>query len=425
MQKFQPNCTLPSSSPHFVEVPNVRGTLNIVWGCISIILSCTWSMLHLNVPPQFHKGAHGYFWAKSYAFLQKTMWMLFAVLAPEIFVGKALNELLSAVYNKKEMQNYAVQSSDWTLTHSFFANIGGFVLQFRAHEDQESDTNSSNSRRPGNIWILDASQLLFARECGIIKAIPPISVEAIDDKNKGDVVVKVLTLVQIVWLIMELAIRGALRLPVSQLEVVTLAFAITSILTYGMLWSKPKDAKFPILQLADRYPSSDELQDIVGRGPTSFGLPRVDCWIPNNSIHVTSAEPYNYSFLLGTLLGATAFGAPHFLGWNFVFPTRVEQILWRVSAIVTTVAPWTLLIMDQLIYRFPSSSGSQGRFVVDAYWHGDSRPRRIIWYCTTYTLVVVYVLSRLFVILEAFRCLYWLPEAIYKTTWSANIFHIS
>jgi hypothetical protein len=560
MQKFQPNCTLPSSSPRFVEAPDVRGTLNLVWGCISIILLCTWSMLHLNIPPQFHKGAHGYFWVKSYVFLQKTMWMLFAVLAPEIFVGKALNELLSAVYNKKEMQNYAVQSSDWTLTHSFFANMGGFVLQFRAPEDQGSDISSSHSRRPshsattsmdlemaridsivtardgvlseednacsgdkalaseesgnpqsnnatvhaeagdqrraqrccssqrslprtqipdktqkkclnhgfaeyqppdrpesdavairireelqqmardglrhhsglaqiavlngryivgsthwslddrnarrveqaidgfhskniaitgtgstpfsaahtkkvygnisqlqGNLWILDASQLLFARECGIIKAIPPTSVEEINDKNKGDVVVKVLTLVQIVWLIMELAIRGAARLPVSQLEVVTLAFAITSILTYAMLWSKPKDAKFPILQIADRYPGSDELQNIVERGPTSFGRSRVDYWIPNNSIHVTSAEQYNYSFLLGSLLGATAFGVPHFLGWNLVFPTRVEQLLWRVSAIVTTAVPWALIITDTLIYRFPGSSRIKGRSVVDAH----------------------------------------------------------
>jgi hypothetical protein len=533
------------------------------------------------------------------------MWMLFAVLAPEIFIGKALNELLSAEYNKKEMQNYAVQSSDWTLTHSFFANMGGFALQFRAPEDQGSDASSPHSRHPshstttsidleiaridtlvtardaviseednacsgdkalasedsgnlqsntaivhpgagdqrrpqryrsyqkslprtqlpekpqkkslnhgfaehqppdrpesdpvtirirkelqqmvrgarrhhsgltqlavlndkyivgsthwglddrnarivnqaidgfhskniantgtgsppfsvahtkkvygnisqlqGNLWIVDASQLLFARECGIIKAIPPISVEEIDDKNKGDVVVKVLTLVQIVWLIMDLAIRASARLPVSQLEVVTLAFAITSILTYGMLWSKPQDAKFPILQIADRYPSSDELQNIVERGPTSFGRSRVDYWIPNNSIHVTGAEPYNSSFLLGSLLGATVFGFPHFLGWNLVFPTRVDQILWRVSAVVTTAVPWALIITDQLIYRFPGSSRMEGRFVVDANWHGDSRLRRIMWYCTIYTLVVLYVLSRLFVIVEAFRCLYWLPEGI-------------
>jgi len=76
--------------------------------------------------------------------------MLFAVLAPEIFIGKALNELLSAVYNKKEMQNYAVQSSDWTLTHSFFANMGGFALQFRAPEDQGSDTSSPHSRHPSH-----------------------------------------------------------------------------------------------------------------------------------------------------------------------------------------------------------------------------------------------------------------------------------
>jgi hypothetical protein len=150
MQKFQPTCTLPSSSRHFVEAPDVRGTLNIVWGCVSIILLCTWSMLHLNVPPQFHKGAHGYFSVKSYVFFRKTMWMLFAVLAPEIFVGKALNELLSAAYNKKEMQNYAVQRSDWTLTHSFFANMGGFVLQFRVPDDQGSGTSSSNSRRPSH-----------------------------------------------------------------------------------------------------------------------------------------------------------------------------------------------------------------------------------------------------------------------------------
>lgn len=47
---FQPNCTLPPPHTNFVSGPNIRGTMTILWNCISVILLCTWNIQHLNIP---------------------------------------------------------------------------------------------------------------------------------------------------------------------------------------------------------------------------------------------------------------------------------------------------------------------------------------------------------------------------------------
>ena len=60
--------------------------------------------------------------------------------------------------------------TDWTLTHAFFADMGGFVLK-------TSDLSASIP--------LDAEQLFFLVEKKYIDY-PKLKKEEIDDKNKSD-----------------------------------------------------------------------------------------------------------------------------------------------------------------------------------------------------------------------------------------------
>jgi len=52
MAVFHSIYSLPPEGTRFVSSPNARGTLDILWSCLSILVIGTWSILHLNVPPQ-------------------------------------------------------------------------------------------------------------------------------------------------------------------------------------------------------------------------------------------------------------------------------------------------------------------------------------------------------------------------------------
>lgn len=105
------------------------------------------------------------------------------------------------------------------------------------------------------------------------------------------------------------------------------------------------------------------------------------------------------------------FGGLHLVAWDFIFPTVVEQTLWRISSLVT--------MLGLMVY-----------FMVAVIWQTDIVKRRFqgkytrihfglfttfLWFC-----MLGLVLARLFVIIEAFRSLYYLPQDAYLTTWAAN-----
>jgi len=56
--------------------------------------------------------------------------MAVTLVAPELLVGAALSDRVSAHIFKNEMKKWEDDGSEWTLTHAFYANMGGFVLDF-------------------------------------------------------------------------------------------------------------------------------------------------------------------------------------------------------------------------------------------------------------------------------------------------------
>jgi len=75
-----------------------------------------------------------------------------------------------------------------------------------------------------------------------------ITEKALQDRSKGDTLSKGFAVLQTGWFILQSIARKSQSLPVTELEIVTLAFAILNFATYALWWNKPLDVQdaFPV-----------------------------------------------------------------------------------------------------------------------------------------------------------------------------------
>ncbi|KAJ9365284.1 hypothetical protein C8Q69DRAFT_441930 [Paecilomyces variotii] len=170
ISSFQVNCPLPDNITNYVSGPDTRGTLDILWSSISILLLCTWSVQHLSVPLQFlplsrEDGKHKRQWwkfrladhqemnRKIYLFFRKFKWLTVNMIVPEFILALALSDWVLAKKYLAEFEPWAKHDGvEWSLAHTYFANMGGFLIRFRddgkdhdVSEEQTSETSEGQS----------------------------------------------------------------------------------------------------------------------------------------------------------------------------------------------------------------------------------------------------------------------------------------
>jgi len=85
--------------------------------------------------------------------------------------------------------------------------------------------------------------LRFVRE-GFVE-MPVIAEGDIEDRSKGDVLSKLVAILQLVWFIIQLIARCVQNLPVTLLEIDTLGLAALTCIAYGLWWKKPMNIGRP------------------------------------------------------------------------------------------------------------------------------------------------------------------------------------
>jgi hypothetical protein len=109
---------------------------------------------------------------------------------------------------------------------------------------------------------------------------------------------------------------------------------------------------------------------------------------------------------LAALLMATVFGGIHCMAWFFTFPTYQEQVLWHVSAIVTTFTP----LLCFCVYFLP---GSEQHILGIVY-------NRI---CLAF--VILYITARAVLLVLMFTTLRNLPPDAYEAVlWTSLVPHL-
>lgn len=365
---------------------HIRGTWAIASNCLSTIFACTWSIQHLNVPA---KSAVDGVWARR---LRSVKWMAVNILFPEFMVLQAALEFHMAMQALKSMHSnnkeivypwwynllfqqtskswrrprmfscfhrqnaqdsdpQPAESPKWTLTHCFFANMGGLY-----YVDGESQF-------PLTALQIAAQKKDFDN--------PSMQEQDIQDRSKSDWFAKIFAAVQFLQLSLSLIVRRIQGLDFSQLETITLGFVVCGALIYLIYLYKPQNVATPfdvLPQGTDGDPiqyerTYDSFWDILTNKRTNTaGINKVDR-IPNDNIPIvqnTSAHP---GVLLLALVSGL-FGALHAIAWNFDFPTAIERRFWQMATVIATASPLVGLITIPLA-QLTVSSGDPRAFMAN------------------------------------------------------------
>ena len=107
----------------FVTADCGRGTIDILWSCLTAIFLSIWTVIHLPVPCFDIERPDN---SRTKIVRSRTRACVMALLAPELLLYFATNELMGARQTKTALQRLSI---DLSLTHAFFFNMGGFCLK--------------------------------------------------------------------------------------------------------------------------------------------------------------------------------------------------------------------------------------------------------------------------------------------------------
>ncbi|TDL22576.1 hypothetical protein BD410DRAFT_788394 [Rickenella mellea] len=389
------------------DLSNCRTTTDIVWSCLTTIFTCTWVAIHPNIPAPYESSFE--------IGLRRFGIVIMALIAPEFVIVWALRQWTVSRRLAKEHL-----PEGWTQTHGFFALMGGFMLF-------SGDTA---------LYTLSPEKLNELSKDGRI-VFPKISREDIEDKSKGDIISKGFVIIQTSWFVLQCIARGVERLPITELELVTLAFAVLNLATYALWWNKPLNIQRPFaVQLSNGSP------DQVVKGAEVPGMFRramqqiTKTWADTRillpimpfavmirggnlktgakkvpSFYSSDGGDNIWTIALASAAIAVIFGAIHCIAWSFDFPSHQKMILWRTCAIVITCLPVTLLLFGKMVD------------VLDDYYLGIFE--LVLLFFAFYIFPIFYIFARVILLVEAFTLLKSLPPGAFQTVqWTSFIPHV-
>ena len=381
----------------WVSVHCGRGTSDILWSCLATITLCVWTVIHLPVPccMRFDKGqlvpGEPPRSLRNWVIRSAIVPAVISVIAPEWLTFTAISELSGARRTRKKMTQH-----NWTLTHGFFVDMGGFCLETpEGLRLQINDELISSAREKHSNWL---SELEKVKE------------DCINDRAKSNPLTKFIACGQALWLVTQVISRVSQHRALTLLEVSTTAYAACALAAYAAWWKKPQSPTLPITILC----SEEALPRIEVEEPFYYNENSLWEYVWAGQHWNRHAEQSNSTIGFGLFaLCPALFGAIHVASWNIRLLTDVEQWLWRGSALYCCTVGMIIFLIALL------AAASEQRSLL----REDTADVIIYW--ATLVNVTIYVIARLFMIVEVFLSLRALPHSAYEEVqWSSFIPHI-
>ena len=299
--------------------------------------------------------------------------------------------------------------------------MGGFHLFERSSKETKMSPEDDEPLHPlGEMDLLS---------CDIYEPFFIPTKEEIEDRAKSNWLAKSLVLLQTSWFVTQCIARGIEHLPLTHLEIVTLAYAAMNVPIYYFWWNKPLNVNRPVRVFRKTDPG--ETQPQVGElisdseatwkeglktmyhffagGSDKFvNLSRRDR-VPRFWANSTNKQAIIANTMVNMVAGC--FGAIHCTAWHFSFPTRTELWVWRISSVAIAAEPiyvYSCLLLLRLIEKVMGKKAAHN-FYKFFVLSGN------LWY----------ILARGFTLALAFTSLRDLPPRAYETVhWSTFIPHI-
>jgi hypothetical protein len=294
----------------------------------------------------------------------------------------------------------------------------------------------------------------------------PVIMEAdIEDRSKGDALSKGIAILQLAWFVLHLIARYVQNLPITLLELDTLAVAALTCISYGFWWKKPKDIGRPhpvywkatvsppseltyeyvadiLFEIALIRPHSSKVDEIFSTEdwasffltylyplPSFMGVGIFNSPHAVHSRRVPSAGGYDVDdahrhrfimLFIGCFSGAV-FGGMHCLGWNVLFQGRAEQILWRAASLAIVSAPVSIFLLNSYAIWL-------GHYWLDHFWLNDSWVDQLgeaVAFLVIFASFFSYIFARVILIVLILMSFRSLPPGVYDTVaWTEFIPHL-
>ena len=263
----------------------------------------------------------------------------------------------------------------WGITHGYLVQMG--ALQFKRQQTGGKFLDPNGIRRLAKCNMLPTVSFLNLK----IKAL-----------QKSDKLAKTLVCIQVSWLVIQAIARRIEMLPVTLLELNTIAQVWITLVLYGVWWYKPQGIaeaiEIDFSQCAQCQKQLNEngippfvLSDPLSIHPKEFG------------------SPLSIGFIQIVIAVYIAIDA---LGWTAYFPTDAEMILWHVSICMLAVAVTVFLLLALIPRVYKIDTAHVALFVL-----------------------VFEMIGRTLLTIEAFISIRSLPIGAYSTpSWSDFLPHI-
>ncbi|KAK7022781.1 hypothetical protein VNI00_016952 [Paramarasmius palmivorus] len=292
-----------------------------------------------------------------------------------------------------------------------------------------------------------------------------------DNLSHSDVITKSIAVIQTIWFIMQVIARAVDGLAITELEIITVGFAILNFGTYFLWWNKPLRVRHPVrvywrqreMDIKGREGEEEEQgkEETEGKGKEEREEGWL-CWLGRAATSVIGYIWFNTSpegfiswilelvflpllipfhifdvclyilrdndcdylaipissrldndplHLYIAVYGiATLFGTIHCIPWVFQFPTHTEQLLWRISAVAVAVAPIAMGVLHGYFNTLIKST---------PVWLDNMVKTLLV------VLSLAYAVFRVTLLIIAFTTLRDLTPSAYQTVqWTTFIPHI-
>ncbi|KAI3611655.1 hypothetical protein WG66_007704, partial [Moniliophthora roreri] len=240
--------------------PTFRGTFGIFSLCLSTLVICVWSAIHMDIPTKRSSMLR--------SFISGVAWMVSALFCPEVLLFIAFNQRMNARaivkqasidlrsknnHNHNETTESLLESHDdgptrrrrrhpLTLVHGFYASMGGYVFDFVDDDGQYTGLQFLPAGCTRMSITAEGIRFLMKHDPDLI---PDLSETSITDRTQASSLSKAVLLLQVLWFCTNCASRLGQGLPLSLLEVSTVAHGLCTLVTYVLWWSKPLNVAEP------------------------------------------------------------------------------------------------------------------------------------------------------------------------------------
>ena len=313
--------------------------------------------------------------------------------------------------------------------HGYFIIMGGFHLFERSLKETGKDDRGIPQEDDIPLHPLQAHDLV---DCGGYESFIMPTEADIWDRVKINTFTKGVFLFQTSWFIMQCFTRAREHLPVTHLEIITLAYVVMNFVMFNFWWSKPLNVNQPVRVFRKLDPIAASVIDQPHQNEWKLTLEAIGeglqtllrLIVAGENAHVDLrredrvpmfwADDQGDNSIRANFIAlgvAVCFGAIHCIAWRFSFPTRTELLMWRISSVAMTALPVCILLMTLL-----------GYWLLNTHFRNS---RSIIIYFGTLSGGILYIIARAVTLVLAFTSLRDLPPGAYETVhWTTTVPHV-